>query len=319
MPADHLTTPLAASVLTVLAGTPLQTVAATAAIDPADLADAVDTYHRAGRAALADAEHADGPWYQVRVEFPDWNTAETTAVTSLGPRLDHLTNEGACGGWWFLRKHPCWRLRFTHAHVDAVNHVLDDLTTTGELTRWWPSLYEPETAAFGGRAGIRIVHDLFCADSHGVLTYLRQPQPALGRRELSLLLLGGLLQAAGLDWFERGDVFARVAQMRPIDHITDSRLDALTANVRGLLTVAPTTDNSLFEADNAVPFAAPWHRAYTEAGRALAAAATAGTLHRGLRAVTSHIVIFHWNRLGLPAHTQGVLARAALEAFLPRS
>ncbi|MEU8263155.1 thiopeptide-type bacteriocin biosynthesis protein [Micromonospora sp. NPDC048999] len=311
------TTPLAASVLNVLAGTPLETAAATAAIAPADLADAVEAYHLAGHAAVQD--HTDGDWYQVRVEFPDWNTAETTAVTSLGPRLDHLTNVGACGGWWYLRKHPCWRIRLAHAQVDAVNQVLNELTAAGELTRWWPSLYEPETAAFGGTTGIQLVHDLFCADSRGVLNYLRQPQPALGRRELSLLLLGGLLQAAGLDWFERGDVFARVAQMRPLDDIANSRLDALTASVRGLLAVAPDTDNSLFAAGGAVSFAAPWHTAYTATGSALAAAATAGTLNRGLRAVVSHIVIFHWNRLGLPAHTQGILARAALEAFLPRS
>ncbi|MEU1812746.1 thiopeptide-type bacteriocin biosynthesis protein [Micromonospora aurantiaca (nom. illeg.)] len=316
MPADHLTTAQAA-VLAVLTGTPLRAAAATATIDPADLADAVDTYHRAGLAALA--EHTDGHWYQVRVEFLDWDAAETTVVTSLGPRLDHLVHAGACGGWWFLRKHPCWRLRFAHAHVDAVNHVLDDLAATGEIATWRPSVYEPETAAFGGTPGIRIVHDLFCADSHGVLTYLRQPQPALGRRELSLLLLGGHLQAAGLDWFERGDVFARVAQLRPIDDTTRSQLDTLTDSVRGLLAVAPNTDNALFAADGAVSFAAPWHTAYADAGRALAAAATAGTLRRGLRAVASHIVIFHWNRLGLAARTQGILARAALEAFLPRS
>ncbi|MBM0202007.1 thiopeptide-type bacteriocin biosynthesis protein [Micromonospora sp. STR1s_5] len=303
--------------LTVLAGTPLETVAATAAIDPADLADAVNAYHSAGRAALE--EHADGRWYQVRVEFTDWETAETVGANSLGPRLDHLTELGACDGWWFLRKHPCWRIRLAHSRVDAVNQVLNDLTATGAITRWWPSPYEPETTAFGGAPGIQIVHDLFCADSRGILTYLRQPQPALGRRELSLLLLGGLLHSASLDWFERGDVFARVAQMRPVDNPGGSRLDALTGSVRGLLAVAPDIDNPLFGTGGAVPFAAPWHDAYTVAGRELASAATAGTLTRGLPAVVSHIVIFHWNRLGLPAHTQGILARAALEAFLPRS
>lgn len=311
------TTSLADSVLTVLAGTALETVAATAAIEPADLADAVDAYRNAGRAALE--EHADDRWYQVRVEFPDWKTAETVGATSLGPRLDHLTALSACDGWWFLRKHPCWRIRLAHARVDAVNQVLNDLTATGAIVRWWPGRYEPETTAFGGAPGIQIVHALFCADSGGVLTYLRQPQPALGRRELSLLLLGGLLHSAELDWFERGDVFARVARMRPVDNADGSRLDALTGSVRGLLAVAPDIDKSLFGTGGAVPFAAPWHDAYTAAGRELAAASTAGTLTRGLRAVVSHIVIFHWNRLGLPAHTQGILARAALEAFLPRS
>lgn len=36
-----------------------------------------------------------------------------------------------------------------------------------------------------------------------------------------------------------------------------------------------------------------------------------GNLIRGLRAVIAHQVLFHWNRMGLPASTQTTLARAA--------
>jgi hypothetical protein len=90
----------------------------------------------------------------------------------------------------------------------------DELTDTGTIERWWPTLYEPETAAFGGPTGMDAVHDLFCADSAGVLQYLRQDSPGLGRRELSILLLSGLMRAAGLDTFECGDMFDRVARLR---------------------------------------------------------------------------------------------------------
>ncbi|MEV4515593.1 thiopeptide-type bacteriocin biosynthesis protein [Dactylosporangium sp. NPDC049525] len=312
MPPDRLTaTPTTTAVLRVLAGVPLDAVAADTGVDPADLADAVDTYQAAGTAALQ--QHADGCWYQVRVEFTDWNTAEHLVAAHLGPQLD------AIGGWWFLRKHPCWRLRFVAPDVAAVNDVLDELVTDGAATRWRPSIYEPETAAFGGPTGMRAVHDLFVGDSRGVLDYLRRPSPALGRRELSLLLLGAFLHAADLDWFERGDTFAKVAQMRPTADTDEHRIAALADDVRGLLAVAPDADNTLFGPEGAAPFAAPWHAAHITAGRQLATAATAGTLHRGLRAVASHIVIFHWNRLGLPATTQSILARAAHEAFLPRS
>jgi thiopeptide-type bacteriocin biosynthesis protein len=321
MPTDHLTatTPLAASVLRVLGGAPLDTTAAAAGVDAVDLADAVDTYHAAGVAALD--QHADNCWYQVRVTFPDWDTAETTAANTLGPRLDQLAARSAPGGWWFLRKHPCWRLRLAHPDITAVHQVLDELTAAGALTGWWPTIYEPETAAFGGPAGIHAAHGLFCADSRGVLDYLRHPQPGLGRRELSLLLLGGLLHTAGLDWFERGDVFARVTQLRPTPHTdaADPRIQELAGKIRGLLTLPPDASNELFTAAGATAFAAPWRAAYTTAGHRLADAAAAGTLHRGLRAVITHIVIFHWNRFGLPAQTQAILARAAVEAFLPRS
>ncbi|GAB7048480.1 thiopeptide-type bacteriocin biosynthesis protein [Catenuloplanes indicus] len=317
MSTDHLTaTPLADTVQRVLAGTPLPEAAASTGVSTAELADAVDIYQAAGRAALQ--HHTDHHWYQVRIAFPDWAAAEHAVAHQLGPRLDELYHQDAIGGWWFLRKHPQWRLRFADPDITTVHRILDGFTATGGASRWWPAVYEPETTAFGGPTGIAIAHELFCADSRGVLHYLRQPRQPLGRRELSLLLLGGFLHAAGLDWFERGDVFARVAQLRPTAGADDSRLNMLADNVRALLAV-PDTAHALFQPGGAAHHAAPWHTAHTNAGQQLAAAAANGTLHRGIRAVTAHIVIFHWNRLGLSAATQGILARAATTAFLPRS
>jgi len=324
MPADHLTTtPLTTGVLTtslqrVLAGAPLTATATAAGVDPVDLADAIGIYHTAGLAAVR--QHTENRWRQVRITFPDWDTAEVTAARTLGPRLDQLRDTGAIEDWWFLRKHPSWRLRFAGRHITAAHRVLDELTAAGTIRSWWPTMYEPETAAFGGPAGLHSAHDLFCADSRGALDYLRQPQPALGRRELSLLLLGGLLQAADLDWFERGDVFARLAQVRPAPDVThDIRTHALTGNVRGLLAAPTDAIDALFTPDGAVGFAGPWRAAFTATGHRLAQAAAAGHLQRGLRSVLSHIVIFHWNRIGLSANTQAILTRAAHDAFLPRS
>jgi hypothetical protein len=192
MSADHLTTTrppaapadLAAGVLAVLAGADPGTVAADHALDPADLDDAVRTYQAAGLAALE--QRAEHTWYQVRVQFSDWTAAETASATRLSPALDRLHGDGAVAGWWFLRKHPCWRLRLLGADTAAVDRVLDELTDTGVIERWWPTVYEPETTAFGGPAGMDTVHDLFCADSAGVLDYLRQEAPGLGPMPLTL-------------------------------------------------------------------------------------------------------------------------------------
>ncbi|WP_027346387.1 thiopeptide-type bacteriocin biosynthesis protein [Hamadaea tsunoensis] len=318
MSADRLTpTSLAAAVQQILAGAVLTTVAAATRVDAAELTDAADAYHSAGLAALH--HRAEGQWYDVRVQFSDWHRAEHLAADRLGPTLDQLQHDGAISGWWFLRKYPCWRLRFADPDIEAVNRALDEFTATDASSRWWPTIYEPETYAFGGPAAIQAVHGLFCADSRGVLQHLRQPAPTYGRRELSLLLIGAFLDAAELDHFERGDVFAQVAAMRPAPAIDPPRLDVLIGNVRGLLAVGSDPDNSLFGPDGTAPGAAPWHRAYADTGRELAAAAHAGQLHRGLRRIASHIVIFHWNRLGLPATTQAALAHAAREAILPRS
>jgi thiopeptide-type bacteriocin biosynthesis protein len=77
-------------------------------------------------------------------------------------------------------------------------------------------------------------------------------------------------------------------------------------------------DMPLFAADGQAAYTAPWLAAHVQAGQKLGTAANGGHLDRGLRAVLAQIVIFHWNRLGLPAHTQGILAHAAKAAILTR-
>ncbi len=324
MPADHLTATsphqVAAGVLAVLAGADLQATAADSALNPADLHDALQAYQAAGLAALQ--RRAEHDWYQVRVQFPDWSTAEAVGAARLGPCLDRLQAGGAVAGWWFLRKHPCWRLRLHGADTAAVDHVLDELTGSGAITRWWPTVYEPETVAFGGPAGMDAAHDLFCADTRGVLDYARHDAPGLGRRELSILLLSGLLRAAGLDGFECGDVFDKVARLRPApaDADTDTaRIEQLAQNVRVLLSIPDLPDSALFTSDGPVAHAAPWLAAFQTAGRQLGDAAAQGHLDRGVRATLTHMLIFHWNRFGLSAASQGILARAATTALLSRS
>lgn len=322
MPADHLTDAppyqIADGVLAVLAGAAIGTSAAENGLDPADLQEALRVYQAAGLAALE--RRAETGWYQLHVQFSDWDIAETAGAMRLGPHLDRLQTEGAVAGWWFLRKHPCWRLRLRGADSAAVDQVLDELTASGVLARWWPTVYEPEIVAFGGPAGVNAVHDLFCADSRGVLEYARRSAPGLGRRELSVLLISGLLHAAGLDWFERGDVFGRVARLRPTPSGVDAaRVARLADGMHALLALPAQVDSPLFAPGGPVEFAAPWLAAFEVAGCRLGDAAAQGRLDRGVRAVLTHALIFHWNRFGLSATTQGILARAVIEAILPRS
>ncbi|MEV0633240.1 thiopeptide-type bacteriocin biosynthesis protein [Nonomuraea wenchangensis] len=322
MPPHHLTTApphqLAAAVLTLLAGADLDMAAADIGLEATDLVEATMVYQAAGLAALE--RRAEAQWYQLRIEFPDWDTAEKIGANQLGPRLDELQSSGAIAGWWFLRKYPCWRLRLRDADIPAVDQVFDDLAAAGALTRWWPTVYEPETAAFGGPVGIQAAHDLFCADSRGVLGYARQNAPGLGRRELSILLINALLRAADMDVFERGDVFARVAQLRPPPTEAETAIvEKLTNDVRMLLAIPVQADSGPFASTGPTTFAAPWLTAWQAAGHQLGHAAAQGRLDRGLRAVLTHVLIFHWNRVGLSAAVQGILARAAAAALLPGS
>ena len=65
---------------------------------------------------------------------------------------------------------------------------LDRLVAEGHLHRWWPGIYEPETAAFGGLAQHDTAHTLFIADSREIQHLPLREDLALGRRELSVLL-----------------------------------------------------------------------------------------------------------------------------------
>jgi hypothetical protein len=85
-----------------------------------------------------------------------------------------------------------------------------------------------------------------------------------------------------------------------------------------LLAAVVHPDMPLFAPDGQAAYAAWWLAAHVQAGQKLGRAAGGGHLDRGLRAILAHVVIFHWNRLGLPARTQGILAQAAKAAILTR-
>ncbi len=317
------------SVLATLAGVPLHQAAARVGIQPADLADAVEVYRAAGQAAV-ESQALAGAWYQVRIQFADWNAAEHVAVSCLSPRLEQASDAGVISAWWFIRKAPCWRLRLQpgtgapRAEVkEAAGTVLDCLVASGQVRRWWETVYEPETVAFGGPAGVGAAHNLFHADSRAILDYLRrrdhaaQPEPPLGRRELSVLLCGALLRGTGQDRFEQGDVWHTVTRLRPL--VADppaAQLAVLARDLRRLITADLEPAGRLFGPTGPLGFAGPWAAAFHDAGQRLAAMAADGTLQRGLRAVLAHHVIFHWNRLGLSAGAQSILARAACDAIL---
>jgi len=320
MPADYLTIPsadlIARAVRAVIAGRDLRDAAAGADIDIADLEDAIGTYHAAGTAALE--QRASSRWQHVSIGFTDPESSEQTGANVIGPLLDGLQAEGDVACWWFLRKPPGWRIRMLDASPTAVGAALARLSEGGVIGSWRPELYEPEVHAFGGPAGMGIAHGLFCGDSQGVLDYLRNAKPPLGRRELSVLLISAMLSTAGLDWSERGDVFARVAGMRPDPPpAPPEQAGLLASQLRTLLAAPPQAAAVAFTPGSQADSGAGWHAAFAQAGRQFADAARHGQLTRGLRAVLAQTVIFHWNRLGLTAMTQGILASAAAQVCLP--
>jgi thiopeptide-type bacteriocin biosynthesis protein len=257
------------------------------------------------------------PWRQVNIAFSDWASAEHSALTHLAPLLATAEAEGLIASWFFVRKAPCWRVRYLPGgHAAAaqayIHRHLDDLKSKRHVADVTAVVYEPETHAFGGTEGIASAHRLFHLDSRYLLAYLTDTQRLPGnrhRRELSVILCSAMLRTAGLDWYEAGDVWARVAGHRKLpEQIPANRLHALQADLRRLIS-ADTA--SLIREGSPLAFAAGWAGAYAAAGRELADLAADGLLHRGLRATLAHHIIFAWNRHGLPSETQAVLANTA--------
>jgi thiopeptide-type bacteriocin biosynthesis protein len=248
-------------------------------------------------------------WHQVNVTFPDWDRAEPDAAARIAPSLSTATD-----AWFFIRKHPYWRIRYQPAgpgtQADVERH-LNELATNGHITSWTRIIYEPEVHAFGGTQAMDTAHRLFHADSRCLLSYLRD-QPGDGhRRELSLMLCSIMMRAARQDLFEQGDVWARVAGYRKPPPGTSPDRPGPLEKVHRLI----TADAEAWMHDSApLDYHAGWAAAYTAAGRELADLAAAGQLHRGLRDVLAHHVIFAWNRVGLPYMPQSVLASAAKTA-----
>ncbi|MDD1062836.1 thiopeptide-type bacteriocin biosynthesis protein [Streptomyces cocklensis] len=307
------------TVLAVLSGRPLAEAAAEAGMDPVNLSDALRAFQQAGREALTD-HAAQHEWWHAYIHFTDWANADRTFTTHVLPLLRAGEADGTLDGWWYTRKHPCWRLRL-HRHprsetMTPIGDALDHLVTEGHIHRWWPGIYEPETAAFGGPASMTGAHALFVADSREIQQLPFREALPLGSRELSVLLCTTLMRAAGLEWYEQGDVWHHVITAEHRSSITDiprETLDARAAEIR-LLLLADT--NSLLNPGGPLTRVTEWVAAFHQAGRSLAEAVQLGSLDRGLRQVLSYHVIFHWNRLGLSLRAQSALAWAARTAIL---
>lgn len=255
---------------------------------------------------------SDTDWHQYLIEFTDPATAEHTVASELAPALNHAQHTCELHTWWYLRKTPAWRLRYHPTHPDptVLDTLLSTLAASGHVAGWSRGIYEPETHAFGGHAAMNIAHTLFHHDSQQLLTRATQTDPALGQRETTVLLFSVMLRAAGLDWFEQGDVWAKVSALRPATAahpVTPERAEGLSRAIRRLLITDPRSAPGLLPP--------PWVAAFDTAGEHLAALARHGQLQRGLRAVLAHHFIFHANRAGLSGADQATLAALAVDTI----
>ncbi|MER7693011.1 methyltransferase, FxLD system [Streptomyces sp. NPDC097610] len=255
-------------------------------------------------------------WQQHNVTFVDREIARRTIAERLGPALIEAEDDGQLTGWWFMNKQP-WPLRYlADKPSPVIESVLRDLVGDGVAVSSLAYIYEPEVDAFGGPEAMDAAHELFHSDSLHLLTY--QPSPEhLGRRETAALLASAMMRGAGLDWFEQGDVWAKVVALRPTTSpLPPERSAELALAMRKLMIVDA---HGLCRPDGPLHAHDAWVAAFERAGVTLADLANRGTLTRGLRAVIAHHVIFHANRAGLLRDDQSALSNIAREVIMGTS
>src|SRR5580658_732280 len=139
-------------------------------------------------------------WWHATVSFPGDRGVSPNAAAVLSAALSGQR-------FHFLRKEGKLRLRTEH----PVGGLLDQLVTDRVCSGWVSGIYEPEIGAFGGPRGMTAAHQLFCADSRAALAQTGSRYA----RERCILLLSAMNRAAGLDPLELGDVWFKVAALRP--------------------------------------------------------------------------------------------------------
>lgn len=324
MSLDQLTqasepSPTQHAVLAVLTGLPLADAARQYRMDPVVLSDAVAVYDQAGREALV-RHAATTDWWQTYLHFPDWSNADSTFATHVLPGLREAEAADAIDGWWYTRKHPCWRLRLRVQPVSgaklAIGDGFDRLVSDGRLQRWWPGIYEPETSAFGGKTSMAAAHALFVIDSREIQQLRLRDDLAIGPRELSVLLCTIMMRAARLEWYEQGDVWDRVITTEHRSAVSDVPPEQLNARAQDIRHLLLADSDTLLRSGGPLEPIGEWVAAFHSVGQTLANGVQDGTLDRGLRQMLSYHVIFHWNRLGLSMRKQSILAWAARAAIL---
>lgn len=305
------------AILAVLGGASVEETAHAADTGTAQLSEAIERYKDAGRAAL-DAEPSG--WHQMNIRFADYPSADRTFRAYLTPAL----RSDPIGTWWFVRKYPHWRLRFYPASnaspEDALRHVteaLDSSVSWSVTTEWTATPYEPEAIAFGGPVGMPLAHELFHADSVGVLGYLGVAADGSARsldaKATSLVAMTLLMRAAGLEFGEQGDVWGRVEEHRPLaEDVSPEQVSSMVEPMRRLLL---SDVRPLLNAGD-LACVRPWIEGLEQGGEALAEAVGSGNIGLGKRGILARHVLFHWNRMGFTVRQQSIWSRAAREAVL---
>ncbi|MET9077312.1 thiopeptide-type bacteriocin biosynthesis protein [Streptomyces sp. NPDC004232] len=272
------------------------------------------TFLTAGLSALRAAVPETG-W--VQVNLAPGRAAWRPTYRCVADTARDLIASGTVRSFFFMHKPPGLRVRFEAREPEhgllrtELLHRFEGLY--GQTAAPVCAVYEPETYLFGGPPSMRLVHELFTADSLAWLDHhTGDGTGELADWRLSLALLAELLDGLGIvGWEHRGvwevvrdDTGRRLGTGLDEDaqRAVVGIRDAWQAGPRTLLAPLPAARRAAVEAHAEAlrRGAERWRTAYFESGGAVV----------GPRRAAAYYVIFHWNRGRLSLARQSLLTHA---------
>jgi len=234
----------------------------------------------------------------------------------LAPLVARHRRERRLRWFLFIRKPPDVRLRFLGPDPEAdlapeLRRVLSGLRRAGHVTRFFPSIYEPETRQFGGPEAMAHVHAYFDTDTAAWIALdrlaergLRTVMPATWH----VAVLNDLFYRTLEDRSEVWDVWANLFTVLGAPEAPAAGATELVFP-GGLRATAGAGDGRVL-------------RRYEVANRRLAGGLrrvwSRGRLGCGLRALLPFVALVHFNRHGVVGERQAPLVRGMMAAWSPK-
>jgi thiopeptide-type bacteriocin biosynthesis protein len=167
------------------------------------------------------ATPGDDRWIEMRCALPLESARQQPCMPwqPLASAVRTWTEGGLCRDFFFVRKPPGVRLRFSvdasrERLVAAIDDWVAEMTRHRHVVSHVSAIYEPEEYRFGGPAGMAVAHRLWSDDSKLVLEYeCLSParRGSVSRAALWALSVNELLRGALDDTAEAWDVWCRLA------------------------------------------------------------------------------------------------------------
>lgn len=263
-------------------------------------------------------------WIYLRVSHADPVRYRRAIQFDIAPEIFELCRTFPLGGWWWLSKRDAvgTAIRLRIAVPAACSSQVGRRLSTALSSKGYDVKalrYEPEMRLFGGRKGLAIAHELFFRDSEFLTRWaqcedkLRYPFIPVG---LSMAIMVYLTGVAGLDSFERWDVFSQLSDKRPMESLDggDAKQQEYEQLARRIVSAGPVAVFDLYRGPQAELLSA-YQAHLCESGRSLSLAYFGGELKCGMREFLVPVLIFHLNRTGMSWQAQVRMARAMKDAF----